>query len=135
MAEKVKLTGAKNGAGTTPDEMALSIIGGMVAGADSIDDLDVLRHGGLPRLLGGMRAPSTPGTFLRAFTWGHVRQLEAAARAFTCNLADTGPGGRLPERPLFRSRPALSSPRRPMPLRRGRGRAGMAGSDETPASA
>jgi hypothetical protein len=47
----------------------------------------VLRHGGLPRLFGGVRAPSTLGTFLRAFTWGHVRQLESAVRAFTCNLA------------------------------------------------
>ncbi|WP_434481646.1 IS1380 family transposase [Streptomyces sp. NBC_01340] len=87
VAEKVKLTGAKNGAGTAADAKALSIVGGMVAGADSIDDLDVLRHGGLPRLFGGVRAPSTLGTFLRAFTWGHVRQLESAMRAFTCRPA------------------------------------------------
>ncbi|MBL3671491.1 IS1380 family transposase [Streptomyces sp. M2CJ-2] len=91
VAEKVKLTGAKNGAGTAAEAKAMSIVGGMVAGADSIDDLDVLRHGGLPRLFGGVRAPSTLGTFLRAFTWGHVRQLESATRAFTCNLvAHTG---------------------------------------------
>ncbi|MCY0947903.1 IS1380 family transposase [Streptomyces antarcticus] len=87
VAEKVRLAGAKNGAGTAADAKAMSIVGGMVAGADSIDDLDVLRHGGLPKLFGGVRAPSTLGTFLRAFTWGHVRQLESAARAFTCNLA------------------------------------------------
>ncbi|MBN0049222.1 IS1380 family transposase [Streptomyces actuosus] len=87
VAAKVKLTGAKNGAGTAAETKTMSIVGGMVAGADSIDDLDVLRHGGLPRLLGGVRAPSTLGSFLRAFTWGHVRQLESAARAFTCNLA------------------------------------------------
>jgi hypothetical protein len=87
VAEKVKLTGAGNGAGTAADAKALSIVGGMIAGADSIDDLDVLRHGGLSRLFGGVRAPSTLGTFLRAFTWGHVRQLESAAREFTCNLA------------------------------------------------
>lgn len=91
VAAKVKLTDAKNGAGTAADAKALSIVGGMVAGADSIDDLDVLRHGGLPRLFGGVRAPSTLGTFLRTFTWGHVRQLESATRAFTCNLsAHTG---------------------------------------------
>lgn len=84
VAEKVKLTGAGNGAGTAADAKALSIIGGMVAGADSIEDLDVLGHGGLPRLLRGVGAPSTPGTFLRAFTWGHVRQLESVLRAFTC---------------------------------------------------
>ncbi|MFI6360983.1 hypothetical protein ACIBJF_52885 [Streptomyces sp. NPDC050743] len=83
----MKLTGARNGAGTAADAKALSIVGGMVAGADSIDNLDVLRHGGLSRLFGGVRAPSTLGSFLRAFTWGHVRQLEAEVRSFTCNLA------------------------------------------------
>ncbi|WP_406724552.1 hypothetical protein WJ438_07750 [Streptomyces sp. GD-15H] len=87
VAEKVKLTGAKNGAGTAADAKVMSIVGGMAAGADSINDLDVLRHGGLPKLFGEVRAPSTLGTFLRAFTWGHTRQLESAARAFTCNLA------------------------------------------------
>jgi hypothetical protein len=38
-----------------------SVVGGMLAGADSIDDLDLLRHGGMPRLFGGLRAPSTLG--------------------------------------------------------------------------
>ncbi|MFI6001675.1 hypothetical protein ACIA98_14825 [Streptomyces sp. NPDC051366] len=52
MAEKVKLVGVANGAGTAADVKALSIVGGMVAGADGIDDLDVLRHGGLSRLSG-----------------------------------------------------------------------------------
>ncbi len=42
VAEKVRLAGAKNGAGTAADAKAMSIVGGMVAGADSIDDLDVL---------------------------------------------------------------------------------------------
>ncbi|MCY0917916.1 IS1380 family transposase, partial [Streptomyces sp. H27-G5] len=87
VAQKVRLTGAKNGAGTAADAKAMSVVAGMVAGADSIDDLDVLRHGGLARLFGGIRAPSTLGTFLRAFTWGHVRQLQSATRVFTCNLA------------------------------------------------
>ncbi|MBW8706605.1 hypothetical protein MBT84_43975 [Streptomyces sp. MBT84] len=58
----------------------------MVAAADSIDDLNVLHHGGLPRLFGGVRTPSTLGTFLRASTWGRVCQLESAMRAFTCRL-------------------------------------------------
>ncbi|BAK36090.1 hypothetical protein MLP_30760 [Microlunatus phosphovorus NM-1] len=40
----------------------------MVAGADSIDDPSVLRHGGMPRLFGGIRAPPTIGTLLRSFT-------------------------------------------------------------------
>ena len=55
--------------------MALSYA--MVLGADSIDDADVLRAGRLGRLLGGwVPAPSTLGTFLRAFTFGHVRRLD-----------------------------------------------------------
>src|SRR3546814_1326573 len=41
---------------------ATSVIAGMLTGADSIDDLDVLRHGGMPRLFAGVRAPSTLGT-------------------------------------------------------------------------
>ena len=45
-------------------------------GADSIEDMDVLRHGAMAELFGGIRAPSTLGSFLRSFTWGNVRQLE-----------------------------------------------------------
>lgn len=51
----------------------------MMAGADSIDDIDLLRHGGMDRLFAGVRAPSTLGTHLRAFTFGNVRQLDAVA--------------------------------------------------------
>ncbi len=57
----------------------LAVVLGMVAGADSISDLDLLRHGGMRRVFGGVRAPSTLGTFLRAFTFGHVRQLDAVS--------------------------------------------------------
>src|SRR3954454_17346623 len=46
---------------------------GMAAGADSIADMDLLRHGGMDRLFTGIRAPSTLGTFLRAITFGHIR--------------------------------------------------------------
>ncbi len=53
------------------------VVAGMIAGADSIDDLDVLRHGGMGKVVTGVRAPSTVGTFLRTFTFGHVRQLDA----------------------------------------------------------
>jgi len=52
---------------------AANVVAGMLAGADSIDDLDVLRHGGMSKLFTGVRAPSTLGTFLRTFTFGHVR--------------------------------------------------------------
>lgn len=56
----------------------IALIYAMVLGADSIDDTAVLRSGRTGRLLGGwMPAPSTLGTFLRAFTFGHVRQLDA----------------------------------------------------------
>lgn len=66
---------------------AAAVVAGMVAGADSIDDLDLLRHGGMARLFGGIRAPSTLGTFLRAFTHGHVRQLDKVAATVLVNLA------------------------------------------------
>ncbi|MFD3821851.1 transposase [Streptomyces sp. NPDC058625] len=85
--DKVHLTGAANSAGCAADAKVMSLVAGMLAGADSIDDMDVLRHGAMTRAYGGMRAPSTLGTFLRAFTWGHVRQLQSAIRAFTCRLA------------------------------------------------
>ncbi len=77
----------------------IALLYAMVLGADSIDDCGVLRAGRTGRLLGGwIPAPSTLGTFLRAFTFGHVRQLdkllgEALERAWK---AGAGPGdGRL----------------------------------------
>ena len=69
----------------------LSLIAGMVAGADSIDDMALLRHGAMRRLFSGVRAPSTLGTFLRAFTFGHVRQLDAVASRLLINLARRAP--------------------------------------------
>ncbi len=53
----------------------------MPAGAVSIDDLDVLRHGGMAKVMGGVRAPSTYRTALPGFTWQPVRQLDANATA------------------------------------------------------
>ena len=53
--------------------------------------MDLLRHGGMDRLFAGIRAPSTLGTFLRAFTFGHVRQLESVAAAFLVALAGSTP--------------------------------------------
>lgn len=64
-----------------------SLVGGMVAGADSIDDLALLRHGGMGRIFARAYAPSTLGSFLRAFTFGHVRQLDAVASRFLTALA------------------------------------------------
>jgi hypothetical protein len=67
------------------------LVAGMVAGADSIDDMDLLRHGAMGRLFGGVRAPSTLGTFLRSFTFGHVRQLDAVASRLLVSLAGRAP--------------------------------------------
>ena len=74
-------------AGMNADLKVSCLVAGMTAGADSIDDMDVLRHGAMPVLFGGVRAPSTLGTFLRSFTWGNARQLEAAGRRFLAELA------------------------------------------------
>ena len=63
----------------------------MVAGADSIDDMGLLRHGAMRRLFTGVRAPSTLGTFLRSFTFGHVRQLDAVASRLLISLAAQAP--------------------------------------------
>jgi hypothetical protein len=65
---------------------AVSVVGGMLAGADSIDDLDLLRHGGMGRLFNGVRAPSTLGTFLRSFTHGHVQQLDKVGAGLLAGL-------------------------------------------------
>jgi hypothetical protein len=66
-------------------------VAGMVAGADSIDDMALLRHGALPTVFDRPYAPSTLGSFLRTFTFGHVRQLDAVATRFLCGLAERTP--------------------------------------------
>jgi hypothetical protein len=68
-----------------------SLVAGMVAGADSIDDMQLLRHGGMGRVFTGACAPSTLGSFLREFRFGHVRQLDAIASRFLTALAAQAP--------------------------------------------
>lgn len=68
-----------------------ALVAGMVAGADSIEDIDVLRHGGMGRLFTGLNAPSTLGSFLRSFAFGHVRQLDAVAARLVAGLATRAP--------------------------------------------
>ena len=68
-----------------------ALVAGMVAGADSIDDMALLRHGGMKSLFVGMCAPSTLGSFLPTFTFGHVRQLDATAWRWLINLAAATP--------------------------------------------
>ena len=88
----------RRGAAANAGRKVMSLIYAMALGADSIDDCDILRSGRLSALLGTVAAPSTLGTFLRAFTFGHVRQLdrllaETLQRAWQ---AGAGPGdGRL----------------------------------------
>src|SRR5699024_4533134 len=65
-----------------------AIVAGMAAGADSIEDLGLLRHGGMGKVFERPYAPSTLGSFLRAFTFGHVRQVDAVASRFTLALAE-----------------------------------------------
>src|SRR5690349_22917878 len=67
------------------------LVAGMAAGADSIDDMDLLRHGAMPGLFGGIRAPSTLGSHLRSFTWGNVRQLEVVNRELLGELVRRAP--------------------------------------------
>ena len=67
------------------------LVAGMAAGADSIDDMGLLRHGAMSTLFGGIRAPSTLGSHLRSYTWGNVAQLEKAGREFLAELARQSP--------------------------------------------
>src|SRR6266496_621274 len=83
--------GVPDGAGVAAGTKVSALVAGMIAGADSITDMDVLRHGGMPRLFSGARAPSTLGTFLRAFRFGHVRQLDAVAARVLAGPACNAP--------------------------------------------
>jgi hypothetical protein len=67
------------------------LVAGMAAGADSIDDMDLLRHGAMGMLFGGIRAPSTLGSHLRCYAWGNVSQLEKASREFLGELVRRAP--------------------------------------------
>jgi hypothetical protein len=97
-ADLVRLRGDRPGAANAGRKV-MALLFAMMLGADSIDDTDVLRAGRTRRVLGGwLPAPSTLGTFLRAFTFGHVRQLDALlGRALErAWKAGAGPGdGRL----------------------------------------
>ena len=86
--------GAKPGR-ANPGDKLLSLVMSALAGGDSIDDADALRAGGTGRILGfSIKAPSTLGTFLRSFSWGHVRQLDRVSRELLARAwaAGAGPG-------------------------------------------
>jgi hypothetical protein len=77
--------------GVNPQVKVPGVVAGMIGGADSIDDLGLLRHGAMSALFGGVRAPSTLGSFLRSFTWGNVLQLEKVSRLLLAELARRAP--------------------------------------------
>lgn len=94
------------------------IIAAMMCGADNIDDVNVLRAGGTPRVFDEVYAPSTLGIFLREFTFGHTNQLAAVAREHLGTLAE-----RIPLLPGIEQRAFLDidSLRRPVDGHRNRG--------------
>ena len=73
----------------------MTLVASVLAGGDCIDDTDALRAGGTEQVLGCVvKAPSTLGTFLRSFQWGHVRQLDRVSREVLAQAwaAGAGPG-------------------------------------------
>ena len=100
VAEHVTVAGS---AGANADLKIGSLVAGMIAGADSIQDMDLVRHGGMGRVFTGHRAPTTLGTHLRAYTFGHVRQLDAVGSRVLVNpVCHEPPEGRV--RPPVRGR-------------------------------
>lgn len=88
IAEHVSIVGGANSAGANPVAKVMSLVAGMVAGADSIADVDRLRYAGNHLVFKQVRAPSTLGTFLRAFTHGHVQQLNRVLRDSLVAIAE-----------------------------------------------
>jgi len=78
--------------GANSGAKALSVIGSMLVGGDSIDDVAVLRAGAASALFDGTRAPSTVGSWLRAYKWSNVRQLDAVSRELLARLWAAGAG-------------------------------------------
>jgi hypothetical protein len=74
--------------GAHPGSKISSLVAGMVAGADSLEDMALLRHGGMGTVFTAGYAPSTLGSFLRSFSFGHVRQVDAVASRFLVHLAE-----------------------------------------------
>jgi hypothetical protein len=77
--------------GVNPHLKMACLVAGMAAGADSIDDMGLLRHGAMRALFGGVRAPSTLGSHLRCYNFGNVAQLEKAGREFLAELTRRAP--------------------------------------------
>lgn len=78
-------------AGANAEVKVPALVAGMVAGADSISDMALIRHGGMGRVFSELRAPTTLGTHLRGYKFGHVRQLDAIASRLLVALAERVP--------------------------------------------
>ena len=86
--------GSAPGRANAGDKM-MTLVASALAGGDCIDDADALRAGGTAGVLDcRVKAPSTLGTFLRSFRWGHVRQLDRVSRELLARAwaAGAGPG-------------------------------------------
>ncbi len=98
LAQRLDLAGLVDGRlrlashGANSGAKAVSVIGAMLAGGDSIDDVAVLRAGAAAALFDGTRAPSTVGSWLRAHKWSNVRQLDAISRELLARLWTAGAG-------------------------------------------
>jgi hypothetical protein len=78
LGEKVHIAEPRIKSGAAnPAPKLITVVAGMCVGADCIDDIDAVRSGGMTTLFDGVYAPSTVGTLLREFTFGHARQLES----------------------------------------------------------
>ena len=88
LAERVRPGG---GCGVNAPLKVGCLIAGMAAGADSVDDMGLLRHGAMDVLFSGVRAPSTLGSHLRSYTWGNVLQVEQAGRELLARLCRQAP--------------------------------------------
>ena len=103
LADKIDIATPRIKSGSAnPSPKLATLIAGMCAGADSIDDIDLVRSGGMRTLFDGVYAPSTVGTLLREFTFGHARQLESVLREHLvalCERVELLPGAA--EQPVF----------------------------------
>ena len=88
VADRVTVPGP---AGANAAAKVAALVAGMVARADSIEDMGLLRHGAMGRIFAASPGPTTLGRHLRAYTFGHVRQLDVVASRFLAGLADQVP--------------------------------------------
>jgi hypothetical protein len=96
LGEKIHIAEPRIKSGAAyPSPKLVTVVAGMCVGADCIDDIDAVRSGGMTTLFDGVYAPSTVGTLLREFTFGHARQLESVLREHLvalCERVDLLPG-------------------------------------------